>query len=65
MSEMKRKIIQHRLSKEINSMMHKYPSGVLAEVFKVFPTFEVLKYQVGSMIDADMDPLKIAPPPKP
>ena len=59
MSEMKRKIIEHRLDKEIKSMMHKYPSGVLAEVFKIFPTFDVLKYQVNSMIDADMDPVPI------
>lgn len=59
MSEIKRKIIEHRLDKEINSMMRKYPAGVLAEVFKVFPTFEVLKYQVSSMIDDDMDPFPI------
>lgn len=59
MSEMKRKIIEHRLNKEIKSMMQKYPPGILAEVFKIFPTFEVLKYQVNSMIDADMDPVPI------
>ena len=59
MSEMKRKIIEHRLDKEINSMMRKYPSGVLTEVFKIFPTFEVLRYQINSMIDDDMDPIPI------
>lgn len=59
MSEMKRKIIEHRLDKEIKSMMHKYPSGVLADVFKNFRTFDVLKDQINAMIDADMDPLPI------
>ena len=56
---MKRKIIEHRLDKEINSMMRKYPTGVLTEVFKVFPTFDVLRYQINSMIDDDMDPFPI------
>lgn len=56
MSDMKRKLIHHRLSKEIKEMTSKYPRGVLAEVFETFPTFTVLQETVGQMIDADRDP---------
>ena len=56
MSDMKRKLIHHRLSKEIKEMTSKYPRGVLAEVFNTFPAFTVLQENVGQMIDADKDP---------
>ena len=59
MSDMKRKLIHHRLSKEIKDMYNKYPSAVLTEVFETFPTFNVLQYDVGQMIDADRDPSAI------
>ncbi len=59
MSEMKRKLIQHRLSKEIKDMIQKYPRAVVDEAFKIYPNFDVLRYQINSMIDCDMDPKPI------
>lgn len=59
MSDMKRKLIHHRLSKEIKEMTSKYPRRVLAEVFLTFPKFTVLQETVEQMIDADRDPSAI------
>ena len=58
MSEMKRKIIEYHLKREIDEMKAKYPEGVLDEVFKdqlLFP-FPLLRYRVDVMIDNDKDP---------
>ena len=58
MSEIKRKIIEYHLKREIDEMKAKYPEGVLDEVFKdqlLFP-FSLLRYRVGVMIDNDKDP---------
>lgn len=59
MSDMKRKLIHHRLSKEIKDLYVKYPSAVLTEVFETFPTFNALQYDVGQLLDADKDPSAI------
>lgn len=60
MSEMKRKIIEHHLKREIDEMKAQYPEGVIDAVFsskehKIL-NFAVLRYRVGQMIDNDMDP---------
>ena len=60
MSEMKRRIIEHHLKREIDEMKAQYPKFVIDAVFsskehKIL-NFAVLRYRVGQMIDNDMDP---------